>query len=94
MYLDSFFLSLEPIETVSIKLLALDDMKALVISKREAHKSKYHPDARAVLAIFKDDESQNFKCDSLGSLARRLKGDRATIRGYLKGEKSGYYRGK
>ena len=33
LYLDYFFLSIEPIETVSIKLLALDDMKALVRSK-------------------------------------------------------------
>lgn len=32
--------------------------------------------------------------DSLGNLAKIFKGDRKTIRSYLKGEKSGYYRGK
>ena len=51
----------------------------------------------AVKAIFKDDdkESKNIQCDSLSSLAERLKGDRTTIRGYLKGERPGmYYRGK
>ena len=94
LYLDYFFLSLEPIETASVKLITFDEIKALVISRWDAYKSRYHPDARAVQAIFKDDARKNFKCDSLGSLARRLKGDRATIRGYLKGEKSGYYRGK
>ena len=95
LYLDYFFLSIEPIEAASLKLIALDDMKALVISKWDAYKCKYHPAARAVLAIFKDDESKNIQCDSLGSLARRLKGDRTVIRGYLKGERPGmYYRGK
>ena len=32
--------------------------------------------------------------DSLNSLAKHLKGDRQVVRGYLRGIKSGYYRGK
>jgi hypothetical protein len=38
--------------------------------------------------------SKNLLFSSLTSLANHLKGDRTTIRQYLKGEKSGYYRGK
>ena len=95
LYLEYFFLSIESLESENIKLLALDDMKALVRSKWDAYKNRYHPAARAVQAIHKDDKRKNFQCDSLGSLAERIKGDRTTIRGYLKGERPGmYYRGK
>ena len=37
---------------------------------------------------------KNIEFDSLGSLAKHLKGDREVIRSYLVGDKSGYYRGK
>ena len=93
LYLEHFFLSTDFIETVNIKLLTLDKIKALVISKRDAHKSKY-PAAKAILAEFKDDNSKNLEFHSLNSLAKHLKGDREVIRNYLKGNKSGYYRGK
>ena len=93
LYLDYFFLSTELIETVSVKLLTLDEIIALVINKRDVHKSK-HPAAKAILAEFKDDESKNLEFNSLNSLAKHLKGDREVIRNYLKGNKYGYSRGK
>jgi hypothetical protein len=36
---------------------------------------------------------KNLEFSSLNSLAKHLKGDRVTIREYLTGKKSGYYRG-
>jgi len=93
-YLDAFFFSLEIIEESSkTDLLSLDQVQSLVRGKRELYDVK-HPAAKAILAEFKDDASKNLVFHSLGSLASHLKGDRQVIRDYLKGNKSGYYRGK
>lgn len=96
-YLDSFFLSLDLLETVSntttIKLLSLSELITLVKNKRDLY-TVNHPAAKAILAEFKNDSSKNLEFDSLGNLAKHLKGDRQVIREYLKGNKSGYYRGK
>jgi GIY-YIG catalytic domain/NUMOD1 domain len=93
-YLDTFFFSLDIIEESSkTNLLSLDQIQSLVISKRELYNVK-HPAARTILAEFKDDAKKNLVFHSLGSLASHLKGDRQVIRDYLKGNKSGYYRGK
>ncbi len=99
LYLDAFFFSsfarradfIE--ESTETNLLSLDQIKSLVINKRDVHNVK-HPAAKAILAEFKDDSNQNLVFDSLNSLAKHLKGDRYVIREYLKGNKSGYYRGK
>jgi hypothetical protein len=80
-------------ESTKTDLLSLDDIKSLVIDKRELYNVK-HPAAKAILAEFKDDSSKNLIFHSLNSLATHLKGDRQVIREYLKGNKSGYYRGK
>lgn len=93
LYLDHFFLSLDPIETFNVKLLSLDEIKALVTNKRHLYKCK-HPASKAITASFKDDTNKNLEFDSLNSLAKHLKGDRQVIRNYLKGNSSGYYRGK
>jgi hypothetical protein len=93
-YLDAFFLSLDQIEeSTSTNLLNLDEIKTLVLKKREVYQVK-HPASKAILAEFKDDSSLNREFSSLNSLAKELKGDRQVIREYLKGNKSGYYRGK
>lgn len=93
LYLDYFFLSLDLLETRNIKLLTLDEIITSVNVKRKLYKVK-HPAAKGILAKFKDDINQNLEFDSLNSLAKYLKGDRKVIREYLKGSKSGYYRGK
>jgi hypothetical protein len=93
-YLDTFFLSLDQIkESSNINLLTLDEIKDLVKEKRDLYDVK-HPAAKAILAEFKDNSNLNKEFSSLGSLAKELKGDRQTIREYLNGTKSGYYRGK
>lgn len=93
-YLDTFFLSLDPVEeSERINLLTLQGIKDLVSKKRSIYVVKY-PSSRKILAEYKDDSTKNLLFISLSSLANHLKGDRATIRQYLKGEKSGYYRGK
>ena len=92
LYLDHFFLSLDALESMNVKLLTLDVMKNLVKTKRDLHKTK-HPAAKVILAEFKNDASKNLQFDSLNSLAKHLKGDRVVIRDYLKGNISGYYRG-
>jgi len=93
-YLDTFFLSLDQVvESTTTNLLTLDEIKALVLKKRDIYQVK-HPASKAILAEFKDDSSLNKEFSSLNSLANELKGDRQVIREYLKGNKSGYYRGK
>lgn len=93
LYLDYFFFSLDLLETTKTNTLSLDQIKMLAFTKRDLYKAK-HPAAKAILAEYKDDASKNLEFDSLNSLAKHLKGDRQVIRGYLKGTKSGYYRGK
>lgn len=92
LYLDYFFLSLDVTEGSNTKQLMLEEVKALVKSKRNLYKTK-HPSAKGILAEFKNDASKNLRFDSLNSLANHLKGDRQVIRDYLKGNKPGYYRG-
>ena len=80
-------------ESSNINLLTLDEIKDLVKEKRDLYDVK-HPAAKAILAEFKDNSNLNKEFSSLGSLAKELKGDRQTIREYLNGTRSGYYRGK
>jgi len=94
LYLNYFFFSLDLIEESSnTKLLTFDEIKALVKEKKDDYIIS-HPAAKAILAEFKDNSNLNKTFDSLGSLAKELKGDRGVIRQYLNGTKSGYYRGK
>jgi GIY-YIG catalytic domain/NUMOD1 domain len=94
LYLDTFFFSLEIIqESLETNLLSLDQMKRLIIEKREVYKVK-HPAAKPIIGEYKDDAKKNIEFYSLNSLAAHLKGDRQVIRKYLTGEKLGYYRGK
>lgn len=93
-YIDTFFFSLDLIEeSTKVNLLSLDQIQSLVVDKRNLYNVK-HPAAKAILAEFKDDSGKNLEFQSLNSLASHLKGDRFVIREYLKGNKSGYYRGK
>lgn len=93
-YLDAFFFSLDLIEeSENTNLLSLEEIKELVSNKRDSYDIK-HPAAKGILAEFKDDSNKNLEFPSLNSLANHLKGDRQIIREYLKGERSGYYRGK
>ena len=71
LYLDCFFLSLDPIETVNVKLLTLNSIRALVISMRDVH-INIHPAAKTILAEFKDDKGKNLIFYSLNSLAKHL----------------------
>src|SRR5882762_3880038 len=94
LYLDVFFLSLDLIEeSPKTDILNLEDLKILVNNNKEIYKVK-HPAAKTILAKFKHDATKNLTYNSLNSLANHLKGDRQVIREYLKGNKSGYYRGK
>lgn len=94
LYLDEFFFSLDLIEeSDKTNLLNLNEIQRLVLDKRNIYTVK-HPAAKAILAEYKDDSSKNKEYTSLNSLANDLKGDRQVIRDYLKGNKTGYYRGK
>lgn len=98
-YLDTFFLSLdfieESTEVEAPRLLSLEEIKKLVSNKRDIYgEAVKHPASKGIFAEFKDDPSKNLIFPSLNSLAVYLKGDRSVIRDYLKGTKSGYYRGK
>lgn len=94
LFLDVFFLSMEIIdESDNTNLMSLDKIIELVSSTRKTYNIK-HPASKAILAKFKEDSSKDLEFPSLNSIAKHLKGDRQTIREYLKGEKPGYYRGK
>jgi hypothetical protein len=93
-YLDNFFFSLDLIEeSPKTNLIDTNELKSLVSDIREQYLVK-HPSAKPILGEFKDDPKKNIEFHSLSSLAKHLKGDRQVIRGYLTGEKLGYYRGK
>jgi Cytochrome C and Quinol oxidase polypeptide I/NUMOD1 domain len=77
----------------NINLLSLIEMKKLLSDKRKIYIIK-HPASKFILAKFKGDSSKDQEFSSLHSLANHMKGDRKVIRDYLKGKKSGYYRGK
>lgn len=93
LYLDYFFLSLDQIEDSNENILELNEVKSIVNKKRELHRLK-HPAAKSIIAINIDTENERLEFVSLNNLAKHLKGDRKVIRDYLKGNKSGYYRGK
>jgi hypothetical protein len=93
-YLDTYFFSLDLIEeSPETSLIPSHQIKSLISDKRNVYDVK-HPAAKSILAEFKDEPKKNLEFNSLNSLAKHLKGDRQVIREYLKGEKSGYYRGK
>lgn len=94
LYLDEFLFSLDLIEeSDKTDLLSLNEIECLIKNKRSTYSIK-HPSAKAILAEYKDDPEKNKEFTSLNSLANDLKGDRKVIRDYLKGIKTGYYRGK
>lgn len=93
LYLDFFLISLDLItESLNTNLLTLEEISKLVSDKRAVYIKK-HPAAKVILAEYKNDPKKNIEFSSLTSLANHLKGDRTTIRQYLKGEKLGHYRG-
>lgn len=93
-YLDTFFYSLDLIEeSPKTNLLGLGEVQNLVSETRDVYNVK-HPAAKSIVAEFRDEPSKNLEFSSLNSLANHLKGNRQVIRGYLKGDKPGYYRGK
>lgn len=93
-YLDNFFLSLDYVEEfINEDIISLNDIINLVINKKEIHKITRQPKSKRILAEFKDNPNNNKIFSSLNELTKHLKGDRTTIRKYLKGEKEGYYRG-
>lgn len=94
LYLDEFLFSLDLIEeSDKTELLTLNEIECLIKDKRSNYSIK-HASAKAILAEYKDDTEKNKEFTSLNSLANDLKGDRKVIRDYLKGIKTGYYRGK
>lgn len=93
LYLNYFFLSLDIVEeSAKESLLNLDNIKLLVDEKRLSNPTN-HPFSTRILAEYKGDSSKNRIFTSLHNLSNELKGDRGTMRDYLKGIKSGYYRG-
>lgn len=91
-YLDNFLLSLDYIEEfINEDILSLDEIINLITKSREIYKITRQPKSKKILAEFKGNPDNNKVFTSLNELAKYLKGDRATIRKYLKGE--GYYRG-
>jgi hypothetical protein len=62
LYLNSFFLSLDLLESENYNLLTLDEIKTLILNKRNLYKIK-HLLAKSILPEFKDDASKNLEFD-------------------------------
>jgi hypothetical protein len=59
-YLDTLFFSLDLIiESTKTNKLTLEELKSLVIDKRDVHNTKKHPKAKAILAEFKNEPLKN-----------------------------------
>jgi len=93
LYLDHFLISLDLItESSNTNILSLEEIIELVNNKKKIYLKK-HPAAKTIIAEFKGEPSKILEFPSLTSLANYLKGDKSTIRQYLKGEKLSFYRG-
>lgn len=92
LWLKVFLFSLEPIEEITSKnLISLDQLIKLTKYYKSINNTT-HPSSRRILAenIINPELTKEYK--SLTSLAKDLKGDRATIRDYLNGNKPGFFR--
>lgn len=92
------------------ELLSLSEIQILVKNQRDLYKVKHPESKTIIAEFKDDTSpsrscfahqaaarpclAKTLEFDSLNSLAKYLKGDRQVIREYLKGIKTGYYRGK
>src|SRR5277367_672467 len=93
-FLNKFLFSIEPItEFVFESLVSLEQLKTLIKDQRFLNKSN-QLNSKVIYVENKDNPNLNKKFNSISEFARFVKGDRSTIREYLKGNKKGLYRGK
>ena len=92
LYLNRFFLSLDVISELPYEAILTSKELVLLL---ETVKSKYkpnHPKSKTILAENMVNSQLNTTFSSIGELAKHLKGDRSTIRGYILGRSKGLYR--
>jgi hypothetical protein len=92
LWLKVFLLSLEPIEEITSENFIDQDQVIKLTKYYRSVNSTPHPSSKRILAenIINPELTKEYK--SLTSLAKDLKGDRTTIRAYLKGNKLGLFR--
>ena len=96
-YLDRFLFTLEPLPEVKINrsinsdTVCKETFLQIVMEQREAYKAKRYL-GHKILALNVKDSSLNREFASLHKLANYLKGDRETLRAYIRGAKTGHYR--
>jgi len=103
LYLNTFLFSEDfIIECTNFNISNITDINVLLNQLRNLHHIKKHPSSLSILAegnsrftrfthINQPELTKVYY--SLSSLARDIKGDRVTIRKYLNGQLSGYYKG-
>ena len=94
LFINKFLFSIEPInEFVFEALISLEELKLLIKDQRFLIKS-IQLNSKPIYVENIDNPILNKKFDSISDFARSVKGDRSTIRDYIKGSKKGLYRGK
>lgn len=92
LFLNRFYFSLDIISELPFESILSSEELVLLL---EIVKSKYkpnHPKSKIILAENMVNSNLNSTFSSIGQLAKHLKGDRSTIRGYILGRSKGLYR--
>jgi hypothetical protein len=94
LFLDRFLFTLEPFLEFNFEsLVSLDELKYLVTEQRYKFKTK-QPASKTIYVENKFDPLLNRQFKSINEFARTINGDRSTIRDYVNGVRTGFYRGE
>lgn len=96
LFLNRFFLSLEPLPEFPFEsLLSLEELSSVIMEQRLSYIA-CQPNSKAILAENVKNPKLTKQFSSIGEFARAIKGDRGTIRSYLNGgeSKDKLYRGQ
>ena len=94
LYLNKFFFSLDIISEFPFESLMESEELISFVEKTRMEYKPNQPKSKKILAenIIHPELTKNYL--SIGELSRQLKGDRGTIRNYIKGTSTGLYRGQ
>lgn len=94
LYLDRFLFTLEPLLEFSFEsLISIEELKSLITEERYKFKIK-QPASKMIYVENIYNSLLNNQFDSISEFAKRVKGDKGTIRDYVNGKKIGLYRGQ
>jgi hypothetical protein len=92
LYLNRFYFSLDIISELPYEAILSSEELVLLLETVKSQYKPNHPKSKIVLAENMVNSNLNSTFSSIGQLAKHLKGDRSTIRGYILGRSKGLYR--